>query len=82
MIERPNRTYGQMMRCLLHVADLGSEFWTYALLHAVYIKNRLPHKSLNSTPFKLFTGSEPTANQFKIFGSRIYSKKPGRRPYK
>jgi hypothetical protein len=27
MIENPNRTFGQMMRCLLHSSELGSEYW-------------------------------------------------------
>jgi hypothetical protein len=71
-----------MMRCLLHAADLGPEFWTFALSHAVYIKNRLPHTAIKCSPYEKFTGHKPTADQFKIFGSKIYSKKPGKRPYK
>ena len=39
LAERPNRTLGQMTRCLLHSAGLGDEFWSYAILHAVYLKN-------------------------------------------
>ena len=41
--ESPNKYLGNMMRCLLHSAGLGPEYWSYALIHAVYIKNRLPH---------------------------------------
>ncbi len=41
IVERPNRTFGQMMRCLLHSAELGPEFWSFALNHAVYIKNSI-----------------------------------------
>ena len=82
IVERPNRTFGQMMRCLLHSAELGPEFWTYALQHAVYIKNRLPHASIKNTPFEQFTGTKPDLRNFKIFGSRVYAKRPGRRPFK
>ena len=45
--ERPNRTFGKMVRSLLHGAGLGPEYWSFALLHAVYIKNRLRHHSTN-----------------------------------
>ncbi len=82
MVENPNRTYGQIMRCLLHSADLGPEYWSYALAHAVYIKNRLPHHSINCSPYQKFTGKKPNLQNLRIFGSKVYSKKPGKRPYK
>jgi transposase InsO family protein len=50
--ERPNQTLSTMVRCLLHSANLGHEYWSFALLHAVYLKNRLPHSSINTTPTK------------------------------
>ena len=82
MAERPNRTYGHMMRCVLHAAGLGPEFWSYALIHSTYVKNQLYHHSIKSTPYKQFTGKQPDLSDLCIFGSRIYSKRPGRRPYK
>jgi deoxyuridine 5'-triphosphate nucleotidohydrolase len=82
MVERPNRTFGEMMRCLLHSAELGPEFWSFALIHAVYIKNRLPHQAIKQSPYQAFTGIKPDLSRLKIFGSRVYAKKPGRRPYK
>ncbi len=82
MVENPNKTYGQMMRCLLHSADLGPEYWSYALQHAVYIKNRLPHHTIQCSPYEKFTGIKPNLANLKIFGSKIYSKRPGKRPYK
>ncbi len=39
LAERPNQTLAIMARCLLHSANIGPEFWSYALLHAVYLKN-------------------------------------------
>jgi hypothetical protein len=44
MAERPNRTLGDIMRALLHGANLGPEYWSWAVLRAVYLRNRLPHK--------------------------------------
>ena len=37
--ESPNKTFAQMMRCALYSADLGPEYWSYALRMAVYNKN-------------------------------------------
>jgi len=37
--ERPNHTLGDMMRSLLMSANLGPEYWSWALLHAIYLKN-------------------------------------------
>ena len=82
MAERPNRTYGQMMRCILHAAGLGPEFWSYALIHSTYVKNRLYHHTIKTTPYTKFTGCQPDLTNLKIFGSRVYSKKPGKRPFK
>jgi deoxyuridine 5'-triphosphate nucleotidohydrolase len=80
--ERPHRDLGQMMRCLLHSANLGPEYWTYALTMAVYVKNRIPHKSLKMTPYEAFTGRKPDLSRLRIFGSRVTARKTGIRPAK
>jgi len=36
--ERPHQDFGRMMRCMLHSANLGPEYWSYALVQAVYIQ--------------------------------------------
>merc|ERR1711893_89946 len=55
LAERPNRTFGEMMRCMLHSSELGPGYWSYALIHATYILNRMPHTSINKTPYKAMT---------------------------
>ena len=50
--ERPHRDLAQMTRCMLHSAGLGPEYWSYALNYATYIKNRIPHKGIDSTPYE------------------------------
>ena len=82
IIENPNKTFGQMMRCLLYSSELGPEYWTYALQHAVYIRNRLPHHSTSTTPYEALTGNKPDLSGLRIFGSRIYARKPGKRTAK
>ena len=54
--ESPNKYLGNMMRCLLHAADLGPEYWSFALTHAAYIKNRLPHSLIKKIQFEAITG--------------------------
>jgi len=82
MAERPNRTFGDMMRSMLHGANLGPEYWSWALLHAVYVKNRLPHRALGITPYQAYTGRKPDIRHLRIFGSPVVSRLPGRRPAK
>ena len=45
--ESPNKYSANMMRCLLHSTNLGPEYWSYALIHATYIKNRLLFRMRN-----------------------------------
>ena len=80
--ERPHRTLAQIMRCILHSAELGPQYWSFALIHATKLYNRLPHSSIKMTPTQAFTGTKPDLSNLKIFGSRVYAKKPGRRPFK
>ena len=74
MAERPHRTYGNMMRCVLHSAGLGPEYWSFALLHCVYLKNRLPHRSINMSPYEAITTVKPDLSGLRIFGSRVYAR--------
>jgi dUTP pyrophosphatase len=82
MAERPNQTLGQMMRCLLHSANLGPEFWSFALLHAARLYNIIPHSSTGQTPHYLFTGNCPSAKNLRIWGCLVYSRNRGPRPNK
>lgn len=68
-VERPHCNLAQMMRCMLHSANIGPEYWSFALQHAVYIKNCLPHKSLNKTPYEALTNVKPDLSRMQIFGS-------------
>jgi hypothetical protein len=55
-VERPNGTFGAIVPCLLCSASLSARFWSDALVHAIYLKNRLARYLLRSrhksvTPF-------------------------------
>ena len=57
-----------MMRCMFHLAGLGPSYWSYALTYEVYIKNRLPHRTITITPFQAFTGIKPNLDRIRVFG--------------
>jgi hypothetical protein len=82
MAEWPNRTLGNMMHSLLHTASLGPEYWSWAIIHATYLKNRLPHRTTGTTPVEAYTGKRPNLTKIRIFGSPIVARLPGRRPAK
>jgi hypothetical protein len=82
LAERPNQTLGTMVRCLLHASYLGPEFWSYAILHAAYLKYRLPHSAINVTPYEAYTAKRPSARHLRIFGCPVIVKNPGKRPAK
>jgi hypothetical protein len=69
--ERPNRNFGKTVRCLLYNANLGLEYWSFALLHAVYLKNWLRHSTTNQVPLTAYTGKRPNAKRLRIFGCPI-----------
>ena len=77
MAESPNRVFAQMMRCALYSADLGPEYWSFALRLSVYVKNRLPHRFLPSTPYQMLTGKKPDISRLRVFGSRVCARIPG-----
>ena len=75
--KRPHSDLAQIMRCMLHSAELGPAYWSFALAHAVYIKNCLPHSAIRTTPFQAFTGKRLDLSRFRIFGSRVFARKTG-----
>ena len=79
--ERPHRTLANMVRTGLETSGLSSKYWSDALLHASYIKNRLPHRHFDnkSTPYEKLTGLTPDLSKLRVFGSRIVTRKPGLR---
>ena len=78
IVERGHRSLGNMVRTLLSSANLKPEYWSFAILHAVYIKNRLPHQSLpnHKTPIEQYTGRRPNLEHLRVFGSRVIVKQP------
>jgi hypothetical protein len=80
MVERPHRTLKERMRCMMHSARLGTEFWVDALLHATWLYNRTYHSKIKMTPLQTFLGQIPALDSLITFGAKITAKKPGTRP--
>lgn len=71
--ERNWRTLFEMARCLLFEADLPKFLWTYAVMHAAYIRNRCYSKRLRMTPYEALTGEKPNLKDLHLFGSECYA---------
>ena len=81
-VEKYNDTLAIMVRILLYSAGLHPKYWSAALLHAVYLLNRRVHSALGRTPYEAWFKLRPNLRHLKVFGSRICSKKAGKRTSK
>ena len=79
LAERPNETIGSSLRAMLLGAGLADKFWSDALVHAIFVKNRLPHAAFryNSTPYTEMTGMKPNLEKLRVFGCPVTVHKPG-----
>ena len=64
MAERHWRTLFEMGRCLLLPANLGKEFWHYAVMAAAYIRNRCFNNRLKQTAYFTITGNNCQTLEF------------------
>jgi hypothetical protein len=71
-IERIWGTVVGMARCLLATAGLDKTYWTYALNHAFYIKNRVLQSAIGKTPYECFMRRKPDLHELKTFGCSCY----------
>lgn len=74
---RVKRKYQHILnvgRALLYQSKLPASYWSYALLHATFIINRVTSPTLhNKSPYKLLHDKFPDIDSFKVFGSLCYS---------
>ncbi len=56
---------------LLYGSSLPAKYWSAALLHSVYLHNRLVHNETRVTPFESYYGQKPDLSSLKVFGSRV-----------
>jgi hypothetical protein len=73
--ERPHCTLKEKVRCLLYTVGLGVEFWSNALLNAVWLYNRTYHSSIERTPYEVWTSHKPCLDRLVTFRSKITVRK-------
>ena len=73
--ERRNRTLLDMVRSMMSHAALPVSFWGYALETAAHVLNRVPSKSVDTTPYEIWRGKKPSLKHIKIWGCPAYVKK-------
>lgn len=67
--ERRNRTLLEMVRSMMAQANLPISFWGDAILTAAYVLNRVPSKSVPTTPYELWHGRKPNLEGLRPWGS-------------
>ncbi|KAL1194887.1 Retrovirus-related Pol polyprotein from transposon TNT 1-94 [Cardamine amara subsp. amara] len=73
--ERRNRTLLDMVRSMMSHTDLPLSFWGYALETSAFTLNRCPSKSVEKTPYEMWTGKVPNLSFLKIWGCEAYVKR-------
>ncbi|KAL0298186.1 UNVERIFIED_CONTAM: Copia protein [Sesamum angustifolium] len=66
--ERRNRTLLEMARSMIAQANLPISFWGDAILTAAFILNRVPSKSIPSTPYEVWHGRKPNLEGLRPWG--------------
>ena len=56
-------------------ANLPNSFWGHALLTAAFTLNRVPSKTVEKTPYEIWTGRRPSMSFMKIWGCEAYVKR-------
>jgi len=64
-----------MVRSMMSQSDLPLSFWGYALETAAFTLNRVPSKSVDKTPYEIWTGKTPSLSFLKIWGCEVYVKR-------
>ncbi|KAJ8761673.1 hypothetical protein K2173_004449 [Erythroxylum novogranatense] len=73
--ERRNRTLLDMVRSMMGFAKLPKSFWGYALETVVYLLNRVPSKTVDVTPYEIWTNKRPYLTHLKVWGCPAYVKR-------
>jgi hypothetical protein len=76
-VEIYNAKLAVRTRTLLFGSGLPAKYWSSALVHAVYLHNRLVHTVTRVAPFESFFGAQPDISCLKLFGSRVCVKRTG-----
>jgi hypothetical protein len=74
-----NDKFAVRTRTLLYGSRLPAKFWSVALLHSVYLHNRLVHSETKKTLFEGYYGRRLDLSCLKLFGAHVCIKRTGNR---
>ncbi|GAK66588.1 uncharacterized protein PAN0_013c4811 [Moesziomyces antarcticus] len=78
--ERLNRTLFNQVRCMMIQSGAPGNLWGDALLHAVYLNNRLPTKGNGfQTPYLALFGRHAELDMLRTFGCSAFAHVPAER---
>jgi hypothetical protein len=60
---------------MMSLSNLSISFWGYALETAAFILNRVPSKSVETTPYELWNDKKPKLSFLRVWGCEAYVKK-------
>ena len=74
--ERANRTHLDGAKAMLESSKLPKSLWAEAISHHVWIRNRVPTRSvkLDKTPLELATGNKPNLTGIRPWGCKAWVK--------
>jgi hypothetical protein len=73
-VERKHQHLLNVGRSLLFQSKLPNKFWSYAVVHATFIINRVTTPLLqNKSPYHLLYNHPPNLEHLKVFGSLCYA---------
>jgi len=75
--ERLNYTLANLVRAMVDSSPTPRSLWGYALMYAVWLKNRIPNKALEereTTPYEVVYGKKPDLSKAKEWGCRVFVK--------
>ena len=73
-VERKHQNILNVGRALLFQSKLPKSYWSYVVLHAVFLINRVTTPLLNNkSPFQMLYNNIPDPTIFKVFGSLCFA---------
>lgn len=76
LAERNIQTLNNMATCLLIQAGLPPSFWAYAVTYAARLRNSLPTKVSNTTPYEQMFKKKPDLSMLHTFGCEAWAHIP------
>jgi hypothetical protein len=75
--ERANRTHVEGARAMMEAAGLPKNLWAEAVRHHVWIRNRVPSRTLPEmkTPHEMGTGEKPDLSAVHAWGTKAWVKR-------